>query len=318
MYRIILAGRLKRFLTGSLVLAAVLSGCAPEHAAENPPENGFNFFVVSDMGSTGRYREDTVASRVNIMAETLHPKFVINQGDFFHDNGVRDTLDPLWDRQFEKMFPAPGLNVKWYSIIGNHEYIGNPQALVDYGRHNPRWTMPARSYTFVQQVDSATTIRFVMLDTSPFVFLYRNDPKYREVLKQDRLKTVAFADSVLAQSRETWKVVVGHHPIYTSDFVQGNTYQLIEGIAPLLARYKVDFYLYGHIHKFEHVHRDGIDYMATSTGVKPRTANPWFFTRYVAKSLGFTVCHVTRDDFTFYFISEKGKTLYSYRKSKVQ
>lgn len=303
-------------LAAWLLLAVTLTRCAPDPVAENPPKDGFNFFVVSDMGSTGPFREDSVAARVNQLSGILHPQFVINQGDFFHDNGVKDTLDPLWDRQFEKMFQAPGLGVKWYSIIGNHEYIGNPQALVDYGRHNPRWTMPARNYTFVQQVDSATTIRFVMLDTSPFVFLYRNDPKYREVLKQDPGRTIAFADSVLAQSGETWKVVVGHHPVYTSDFVQGNTYDLIYGIAPLLGKYKVDFYLYGHIHKFEHVHRDGVDYMATSTGVKPRSANPWFFTRYVARSLGFTVCHVTKEDFTFYFINEKGETLYSYRKSK--
>lgn len=306
----------KGLFAGCLLLLVSVAACSPEPAVENPPANGFNFFVLSDMGSTGRYRQDSVAARVNALSRTLRPKFVINQGDFFHDNGVKDTLDPLWDKQFEKMFTAPELAVKWYSIIGNHEYIGNPQALVDYGLHHPRWTMPARNYTFVQQVDSATSIRFVMLDTSPFVFLYRHDSKYREVMKQDPEKTVAFADSVLAQSGETWKVVVGHHPLYTSDFVQGNTYDLIEGIAPLLRKYKVDFYLFGHIHKFEHVHRDGVDFMATSTGVKPRGTNPWFFTRYVARSLGFTVCHVTKDDFTVYFVNEKGKTLYSYRKSK--
>jgi hypothetical protein len=299
-----------------LLLAVLLTGCQPKPVIETPPVNGFNFFVLSDMGSTGPYREDSVAHTINRLSKTLHPKFVINQGDFFHDNGVRDTLDPLWDAQFEKMFTAPGLNLKWYSIIGNHEYIGNPQALVDYGKHNPRWTLPARNYTFVQQVDSATTIRFVMIDTAPFVLFYHHDPKYHEVNKQDPAKTVAFVDSVLAQSHETWKVVVGHHPIYTSDFSQGNTYGLIEQVAPLLRKYHVDFYLNGHVHKFEHMQRDGVDYMITTTGIKSRWTNPWFFTRYVKKSLGFTVCHVTSHDFTFYFINEKGETLYSYRKKK--
>jgi 3',5'-cyclic AMP phosphodiesterase CpdA len=268
------------------------------------------------MGSTGRFREDSVAHTVGRLSEILHPRFVINQGDFFHDNGVRDTLDPLWDAQFEKMFTAPGLNVKWYSIIGNHEYIGNSQALIDYGKHHPRWTLPDRNYTFVRQVDSVTSIRFVMIDTSPFAVFYRFDPKYRAVKLQDPAKTVAFADSVLAGSRETWKVVVGHHPVYTSDFSQGNTYRLIEQIAPLLRKYKVDFYLSGHIHKFEHTHRDGVDYLTTSTGVKPRWTNPWFFIKYVKRSLGFTVSHVTSREFSFYFINEKGETLYSYRKKK--
>ena len=301
---------------GIILLILLLSGCRSKPVIENPSAGGFNFFVVSDMGSSGPYREDSVAHTVNRLATVLHPKFVVNQGDFFHDNGVKDTLDPLWSAQFEKMFSAPELQLKWYSIIGNHEYIGNPQALVDYGKHNPRWTMPSRNYTFVQQVDSTTSIRFVMLDTSPFVYIYRFDSKYHQIKSQDPDKTVAFADSVLSHSKETWKVVVGHHPIYTSDFVQGNTYDLIYRIAPLLRKYKVDFYLNGHVHKFEHLQRDGIDYMVTTTGMKPRWTNPWFYAKYVGQSLGFTVCSVSHREFSFYFINEKGQTVYSYRRIK--
>jgi 3',5'-cyclic AMP phosphodiesterase CpdA len=303
-------------VVGMILLAILVAGCQPKPKVETPPTSGYNFFVLSDMGSTGPYREDSVAKMVNKLSGTLTPKFVINQGDFFHDDGVKDTLDPLWKAQFENMFTAPGLQLKWYSILGNHEYIGNPQALVDYGKHNPRWTMPARNYTFVQQVDSATAIRFVMIDTAPFLTFYHSDPKYHEVNSQDPEKTVAFVDSVLARSHEKWKVVIGHHPIYTSDFIQGNTYGLIDEVVPLLRKYRVDFYLSGHIHKFEHLRRDGIDYMSTTTGAKPRWTNPWFFTRFVQRSLGFTVCHVTAHDFSFYFVNEKGETLYSYRKKK--
>jgi len=301
---------------GLAFLLFLLVQCRQEPVVESPPLTGYNFFVLSDMGSTGPYKEDSVAHTVNRLSKSLHPGFVINQGDFFHDRGVRDTLDPLWSAQFEKMFTAPALNVKWYSILGNHEYIGNPQALVDYGLHNARWTMPSRSYTFVQQVDSATTIRFILIDTSPFVFFYHKDPKYREVKKQNPARTVAFVDSVLAQSHETWKVVVGHHPVYSSDLNHGSTYGLIEQVAPLLRKYHVDFYLSGHVHKFEHLQRDGVDYMVTSTGVKPRWSNPWFFTRYVNSSLGFTVANVSASQFSFYYVNEKGETLYSYRKRR--
>ena len=307
---------IRNFVFGLILLAVLVAGCRPKPKIETPPANGYNFFVLSDMGSTGPYREDSVAHMVNKLSKSFHPKFVINQGDFFHDRGVKDTLDPLWDAQFEKMFTAPELQLKWYSIIGNHEYIGNPQALVDYGKHNPRWTMPARNYTFVQHVDSATSIRFVMIDTSPFVLFYHHDPKYREVNSQNPAKTIAFADSVLAQSHETWKVVIGHHPIYSSDFIQGNTYGLIDQIAPLLRKYRVDFYFNGHVHKFEHLQRDGVDYVVTTTGAKPRWTNPWFFARYVKRSLGFTICHVTAHDFSFYFVNEKGETLYSYGRKK--
>ena len=94
-----------------------LTGCHQKSIVENPPSGGFNFFVLSDMGSSGPYREDSVAHTINRLAGSLHPKFVINQGDFFHDQGVKDTLDSLWNAQFEKMFTAPELNLKWYSII---------------------------------------------------------------------------------------------------------------------------------------------------------------------------------------------------------
>ena len=179
------SGIFPKFGFGIALLVLFVGGCKPKSPIENPPADGYNFFVVSDMGSSGPYREDSVAKMVNKLSGKFHPRYVINQGDFFHDSGVKDTLDPLWTAQFEKMFTAPELNVKWYSVIGNHEYIGNPQALVDYGKHNARWTMPARNYTFVQKVDSATSIRFIMIDTAPFVLLYRHDSKYHAVNDQN-------------------------------------------------------------------------------------------------------------------------------------
>ena len=90
-----------------MLLALLVSGCRPDPVVETPSVSGFNFFVVSDMGSTGPYREDSVAHTVNRMSKILHPKFVINQGDFFHDQGVKDVRDSLWGAQFERMFTAP-------------------------------------------------------------------------------------------------------------------------------------------------------------------------------------------------------------------
>lgn len=296
--------------------ALLLMDCKSKPIVENPSATGYNFFVLSDMGSTGIYREDSVAHTINRLAKKYHPRYVINQGDFFHDQGVRDAKDSLWNAQFENMFNVPELNVKWYSILGNHEYIGNPQALIDYGKVSTRWTLPARNYTFVQAVDSNISIRFVMIDTSPFLFFYHKDPKYYKVNTQNENRTVEFVDSVLAQSHEKWKVVIGHHPVYTSDFNQGNTYGLIEKIAPLLEKYHVDFYLNGHVHKFEHVQRDGVDYMITTSGVKARWTNPWFYTRFVNKALGFTICKVDERSFSFFFLNEKGETLYCYKKQK--
>ncbi|MCE1197666.1 MAG: metallophosphoesterase [Marinilabiliales bacterium] len=308
----------KELPVGLLValLMTTVIGCQKPKPIEIPVPGGYHFFVLSDLGSTEGYKEDSMARTVNLLSGILKPVFVINQGDFFHDDGVKDTLDPRWKQQFENLYNASSLNVSWYSIIGNHEYYGNPQALVDYGLHHARWVLPARNYTFVQKVDSSTSIRFVMIDTSPLVYTYRFGSSYKEVKKQDPDRTVAFVDSVLSHATEKWKIVVGHHPVYTSDLNHGSTYGLIDRIAPLLVRYKVDFYLSGHVHKFEHLQRDGVDYLVTSTAVKTRWINPWFYTRFVCRSQGFTVGTVKDHRFTFCFLNEKGKPLYSYSKEK--
>ncbi|MCX6239275.1 MAG: metallophosphoesterase, partial [Bacteroidia bacterium] len=130
-------------------------------------------------------------------------------------------------------------------------------------------------------------------------------------------KTVAWLDSILRTSHEEWKVVIGHHPIYTSDFGQGNTYELIKYVDPLLRKYNVDLYFSGHIHKFEHVQRDGMDYFTTSNGGSvPRIATPWFYTRFVKKTLGFTVCSVTKEKFSIYFVDKRGNVVYTFHKKK--
>lgn len=37
----------------------------------------------------------------------------------------------------------------WFPVCGNHEYRGNTQAFMDYGKVSRRWMMPAKYYTKV-------------------------------------------------------------------------------------------------------------------------------------------------------------------------
>lgn len=302
----------------ALVFSFLVMGCASKQTPEPLPKaSNYNFFIISDMGETLHYGNDSVAAILNKLAPVVQPRFIISSGDFFHNDGVKSVEDSLWPLMTAKIFASPFMKVDVYPIDGNHEYIGNPQAPVDYSAINPHWKMEARDYTFVKKIDSTTSVRFVMIDTSPFVEKYKNDPKYHSVKLQDWRKTVVFLDSVLRVSHEEWKIVVGHHPIYTSDFGQGSTYELIKYIDPLLKKYKVDMYFSGHIHKFEHVHRDGFDYFTTTNGGSvPRIATPWFYTRFVKKTLGFTVCSVSKDQFSVYFVNKSGNVVYTFHKKK--
>ena len=175
--------------------------------------------------------------------------------------------------------------------------------------------MPARYYTLSKQIDHKTSLRIVVIDTSPFLEKYRKKPAYKAVLTEDTQKQLAWLDSVLNASHETWKIVIGHHPIYSTTFGDhGNTTEVQNAVEPLLKKYNVDFYFAGHVHTFQHNQTDGIDYIVTTSGCKKRFANPWFNNKFFAKSLGFTLCSITSAGFRVSFINEQGDEIYSYLK----
>lgn len=111
----------------------------------------YNFYIVSDAGRNGYYKQKIVAATMGELAENVHPKFIITSGDTFHYNGVRSTSDPLWMTNFESIYSDPELLVDWYPLFGNHEYRGNTQALIDYSKISRRWNMPAHYYSFTKK-----------------------------------------------------------------------------------------------------------------------------------------------------------------------
>ena len=51
--------------------------------------------------------------------------------------------DPLWMTNYELIYSHPELMIDWFPLLGNHEYRGNTQAVLDYSNISRRWTMPA-------------------------------------------------------------------------------------------------------------------------------------------------------------------------------
>lgn len=76
--------------------------------------------------------------------------------------------DPLWMTNYELIYSHPELQIPWYPILGNHEYRGNTQAVLDYSNVSRRWQMPARYYSKVFEEDGAT-LRVVFIDTTPLM-----------------------------------------------------------------------------------------------------------------------------------------------------
>jgi tartrate-resistant acid phosphatase type 5 len=43
-------------------------------------------------------------------------------GDNFYPNGLNTTDDALFQQSFMDVYTAPGLQVPWHAVLGNHDY----------------------------------------------------------------------------------------------------------------------------------------------------------------------------------------------------
>jgi 3',5'-cyclic AMP phosphodiesterase CpdA len=74
----------------------------------------------------------------------------------------------------------------------------------------------------------------------------------------DQLK---WLEQELKGSREKWKIVYFHHPLYSSGRTHGSQVKLREAIEPLLIQYTVSLVLNGHDHTYERIKpQNGIQY----------------------------------------------------------
>lgn len=122
----------------------------------------FNFYIANDLGRNGYYDQKPIAELMGTMGEEVGPEFVLATGDIHHFEGVRSVNDPLWMTNYELIYSHPELMIDWFPILGNHEYRGNTQAVLDYTNISRRWTMPDRYYT-KRFEEEGTTIRIIWL-----------------------------------------------------------------------------------------------------------------------------------------------------------
>ena len=168
----------------SLLFAAT---CNAQTAAEWETLKGdVNLFVANDLGRNGYYDQKPIAELMGEMADVIGPEAIIATGDVHHFDGVASVNDPLWMTNFELIYSHPELMISWLPVLGNHEYRGNTQAVLDYSKVSRRWQMEDRYYTKVfTDEDAGTTIRVVFIDTTPLIDSYRIDNRYPDARKQD-------------------------------------------------------------------------------------------------------------------------------------
>ena len=279
--------------------------------ADAAPIAGLNFAVIGDWGRQGRPDQKQVADQMGIACQNAKASFVISVGDNFYEHGLTSLEDDHWQLSYEKVYDAPSLQVPWYVILGNHDYAGNTVPQLEYGKTHPRWIIPDRYYTKVYPIDDATTVECFYIDTCPFIDEYQHNPQFSEIPAQDAKLQLQWLDQSLAASKAPWKLVFGHHPIYSSGLGHGNQPEMIEHILPLLQKHKVQAYFAGHDHDLEHLKVGDLDLIVSGAGSEHRPVKLPGSSPFSQATSGFAMVSLGAHEMRVTFIDNKGAALYS-------
>lgn len=287
-------------------------------------ERSIGVVLANDLGRNGYYDQKSISETMAALCETVDVECVVAPGDIHHFEGVRSVDDPLWMTNYELIYSHPELMIPWYCTLGNHEYRGTTQACIDYTRKSARWNMPERYHTFVLTADDGTTLRFVLIDTTPLIDKYRTETsKYPDAVLQDRDRQLAWMDSVLTAANEDWVLVAGHHPVYADTGKDDSERaDMQKYVRPVLQRHsdKVAMYLCGHIHNFQHIRPgkgDPIDYVVNSSAsLSRKKVAPTPGAVFVSGESGFSFIAADRHSLTLYMLDKEGRTLHKIERTK--
>ncbi len=130
---------------------------------------------------------------------------------------------------------------------------------------------------------------------------------------------LTWLDSVLTAATEDWVIVAGHHPIYAdTDKSESERTDLQKRVDTILRRHRVDIYLCGHIHNFQHIRVKGsdIDYIVNTSGSLSRQVKPTEGTVFCSSEPGFSVVTATPERLELRMVDKQGNVLHTVTRTK--
>ncbi len=181
------------------------------------------FLAVADTGS-GNGHQQAVADRMVERHRQLPVDLVVLGGDNIYPDGSLSRVESTFHRPYRALLEA---GVPFHAVLGNHDIRtanGEHQlAFRPFGMKG-RWYALRRG-----------PVELFFLDTNHNAAWQHQMPWLKKAL---------------AASTAPWKVVVGHHPIYSSGFY-GDDPVAIARLTPLFERHGVQLYINGHEHHYE-------------------------------------------------------------------
>jgi len=267
-----------------------------------PREQGMRFLVIGDWGTGGKGQAG-VAEAMARTAGHYGCDYIISTGDNIYPSGVESVDDPQWKRKFVQMYHDQGLRQPFFPTLGNHDYKLEPDAQIAYSKVNPQWRFPARYYTQRLESPDGLSVQLFSLDTQLV------QTAVQGAAEEQR----AWLDSELSKSDARWKIVFGHHMLY-SNGVYGNLKRVRDAFEEVLARHKVSLYLCGHDHDIQLLQPvGGVSYMVSGGGGGHRDTTWKENTIYSATNRGYVWMGLTNEGVHLHFHDADGEIRYAHR-----
>jgi len=277
-----------------------------------------NFIAMGDWGRNGADHQKQVAEQMGKTATEIKAQFIIATGDNFYPSGVISEWDPLFKYSFEDIYTAFSLQWDWYPVLGNHDYKSNPDAQVAYSKISRRWKMPARYYSRLVPIpgDTASKILLLFIDTNPLIPEFYSNVEYGPNVKNaDSTKQKKWIAKELntAAANVKWKIVVGHHPMFTGGSrTDGyDTKAIRNSLLPLFDKYKVDVFLAGHEHSLQHLEKGPTQHFISGAASEKTAVHLVPESKMAASTYGFMVFSVNQNTLTVNTIDDSGKIIYT-------
>jgi tartrate-resistant acid phosphatase type 5 len=288
--------RLRRFasaqerwstMTRGALLPTFMQQAPPVFAAA-PAGGPVRVLAFGDFGD-GSDAQRQVAGAMRAYHAARSFDFGITLGDNFYPIGMASPDDERWKTWWSDLYDP--LQIPLYATLGNHDWgqPDSPAAEVLYTSRSKSWRMPATRYTF-----TAGAAQFFALDTD-------------DISEAQLLWLTAALDA----SKARWKIVYGHHPIYSHGQHEDNNLK-IDQLLPAL-RDRADVYLAGHDHDMQHLRPEGrLHFFIAGSGGKLRPIEPGPRSLFAMSANGFAVLEVEPAALRVIFVGLKGEELYRY------
>lgn len=218
---------------------------APEATLPPPPPQPIRFAVIGDFGSGNRNEGDVAA-----LVKSWNPDFIVTVGDNNYPDGAADTIDENIGQFFHEyiapyqgQYGAGGDKLRFFPVLGNHDWnTDHGQPYLDY------FALPGneRYYDFTWG-----PVQFFMISS---------DSREPDGVSRKSIQA-QWLEQGLAASQSPWKLVVMHHPAYSS-----GTHGSVDWMRWPFQSWGADAALAGHDHLYERLIVDGLPYFTNGLG----------------------------------------------------